>query len=116
MATKSDRSLLIDWIQAFTEEAIGDSEPEQNYQKLCDRRLSLNSLYIWQDDIPVSMAGISGATPNGIRINAVYIALRISVRTLATRPSGGTHSLAEGLFLWVSRRIYKPRPCVDAGS
>lgn len=71
-ANDSDRSLLIDWIRAFTEEAIRDSEPEPNYQAICDRRLSQNSLYLWQDDVPVSMAGFSGATSNGIRINAVY--------------------------------------------
>lgn len=75
LATMRDRSLLIDWIKAFTEEAIGENEPKPDYQGICDRRLSQNSLYLWQNDIPVSMAGISGATPNGIRINAVYTPL-----------------------------------------
>ncbi|WP_222426903.1 GNAT family N-acetyltransferase [Hyella patelloides] len=60
------------WIKTFAEEALGENEPEQHYQENCDRRLSQNSLYIWQNDVPVSMAGVSGATPNGIRINAVY--------------------------------------------
>ncbi len=72
LATQSDRSLLISWIKAFTEEALGEKESEQNYQNWCDRRFSQNSLYIWQNDLPVSMASFSGATPNGIRINAVY--------------------------------------------
>ncbi len=72
LATDSDRSLLINWIKAFTEEAIGENESEPNYQDVCDRRLTQNSLYIWQNDVPVSMAGISGATPKGIKINAVY--------------------------------------------
>ncbi len=72
LATQSDRFLLISWIKAFTEEAIGKNEPEQNYQDWCDCRLSQNSLCIWQNDLPVSMASFSGATPNGIRINAVY--------------------------------------------
>lgn len=69
---KSDRFLLIDWIRAFTSEAIGENEPKPNYRDICDRRLRQNSLYLWQNDVPVSMAGFSGATPNGIRINAVY--------------------------------------------
>ena len=72
LATESDRSLLIDWIKAFTEEAIGENEPIPNYQDVCDLRLRQNSLYLWQNDVPVSMAGFSGSTPNGIRINAVY--------------------------------------------
>lgn len=72
LATQSDRSLLIDWIKAFSEEALGENEPELSYQNWCDRHLSQNSLYIWQDDVPVSMAGFGGTTPNGIRISAVY--------------------------------------------
>ena len=55
LATQRDRSLLISWIKNFTEEALGENEPEQNYQDWCDRRLSQNSLYIWQNDIPVSI-------------------------------------------------------------
>jgi predicted GNAT family acetyltransferase len=29
-------------------------------------------LRVWEDDTPVSMAGASGPTPNGIRVGAVY--------------------------------------------
>lgn len=72
LALSSDRHLIRDWIEAFEKEALGEIRSEQEYQDWCDRRLRQNSLYIWQTDIPVSMAGFSGATPNGIRINAVY--------------------------------------------
>ena len=72
LATKSDRSLLINWIKAFSGEALGENEPELSYQNWCDRRMTQNSLYIWQDNIPVSMASFGGTTPNGIRISAVY--------------------------------------------
>lgn len=72
LADKRDRSLLVSWIRAFSEEVIENREPKPNYEEWCDRRLNQNSLYIWQNDVPVSMAGFSGSTPNGIRINPVY--------------------------------------------
>lgn len=71
-ATKSDRILLISWCKALIKEAIGDDVVAQNEERLVDRRLSENSLYVWEDNVLVSMAGFSGATPNGIRINLVY--------------------------------------------
>lgn len=71
-ATKSDRTLLISWCKAFIKEAIGDDVVTQDEERLVDRRLSENSLYVWEDNVLVSMAGFSGATPNGIRINLVY--------------------------------------------
>ena len=43
LATDSDRSLLINWIKAFTEEAIGENESEPNYRDVCDRRLNQHS-------------------------------------------------------------------------
>lgn len=70
-ATSADYDLLIDWTQAFEAEALG-SENRQNAERFVDKRLQEGSLYIWQDKQPVSMAGYSGLTPNGIGINAVY--------------------------------------------
>jgi uncharacterized protein len=72
LATESDRNLLVSWCQAFTNEALGDNEPEQDYQLWFERHLRRDSLCVWQDRVSVSMAAYAGATPNGIRINAVY--------------------------------------------
>ncbi|MBE9043114.1 GNAT family N-acetyltransferase [Pleurocapsales cyanobacterium LEGE 10410] len=72
LAEESDRDLLTNWIQAFEQEALGDNEPESNHQLWFERHLENKSLFVWQDKIAVSMAAYSGATPNGIRINAVY--------------------------------------------
>ncbi|MEM8673403.1 MAG: GNAT family N-acetyltransferase [Cyanobacteria bacterium P01_G01_bin.67] len=72
LATENDRSLLVSWIKAFEIEAIGKQRSEQHYQDWYDLRMSKNSLYVWHNKLPVSMAGFSGATPNGIRVNAVY--------------------------------------------
>lgn len=72
LVKENDLSLLTRWIEAFESEALGDSEPKSNPQTWFEKNLAKNSLYIWQDKIPVSMAAFGGATPNGIKINAVY--------------------------------------------
>ena len=72
LARKSDRHLLTDWGRAFEREALGNKEPKSDSQLWFDRHLENQSLFVWQDNVAVSMAACSGATPNGIRINAVY--------------------------------------------
>ena len=72
LAVESDRHLLTDWGQAFVKEALGDNQPKSDHELWFDRHLENQSLFVWQDDVTVSMAACSGATPNGIRINAVY--------------------------------------------
>ena len=72
LAIESDRALLTDWGQAFEREALGDNEPKSDHQLWFDRHLENKSLFVWQDRVTVSMAASGGATPNGIRINAVY--------------------------------------------
>ena len=71
-AIESDRGLLTDWGQTFEREALGGKEPKSDSQLWFDRHLENQSLFVWQDDVTVSMAACSAATPNGIRINAVY--------------------------------------------
>jgi hypothetical protein len=71
-ATTDDRDLVIGWCKAFTEEAIDEAVDQQQTERLVDRHLSEETLYLWQDNVPVSMAACSGPTPNGIRINLVY--------------------------------------------
>ena len=72
LAESSDRDLLINWGQAFEREALGDNEPKSDHKLWFDRHLKNQSLFVWQDNVTVSMAACGGATPNGIRINAVY--------------------------------------------
>ena len=72
-ATNSDRSFLVDWFRGFYE-TLPDpiiKNPKQVTDSffISDKR----SLYIWENNnVPVSMAGCSDPTPNGIRINVVY--------------------------------------------
>ena len=70
-ATVADRDLLIAWMEAFTHETIAEGDAAA----IVDRRLRdpISALSLWcVESTPVSMAGQSGPTPHGIRINAVY--------------------------------------------
>ena len=70
IATQDDRELLIDWTQAFLVEAVGGS-PEERAETIVDSALETGSrtFYLWEDGgSPVSMAGVTGPTPNGIRV------------------------------------------------
>lgn len=74
-ADLSDLELTLEWMTDFAEEAeLGTmSDPEQ-IRKTVLGFLDNPSrgLYFWLDPDPVSMGGFGGATPNGVRINAVY--------------------------------------------
>ena len=72
LAKESDRHLLIDWTQAFRQEALRAAEDRSDSELWVERKLQNQSLYVWQDRETVSMAAYGGATPNGIRVNAVY--------------------------------------------
>ena len=69
----SDRDHLIGWLIAFEEETFGERQP-RDPGAMVDRALSGEGrrLYVWDDDGPVSLCGVGGLTPNGIRIGPVY--------------------------------------------
>lgn len=73
MATASDRALLLRWFDAFQREAIGEALPA-GVDAEVDRWFAADGrcLYLWEDGIAVSLAGVVGATPNGIRVGPVY--------------------------------------------
>ncbi len=66
--------LLGDWITAFHEEAsLGN--PAQDYHEMADRwiRRLGRTAYLWVDGgRPVSLTGVGGPTPHGIRVGPVY--------------------------------------------
>jgi uncharacterized protein len=75
VATGEDRQLLVDWLEAFTEEALGeDPGPAGDTERIVDGRLAGegSGLLLWVDGEPVSMAGWGGPTPSGMRIGPVY--------------------------------------------
>jgi hypothetical protein len=71
-ATHTDRNVLIEWVQAFSQEALDEATEYDEAEQIVERYLRKGSLYLWQDQVPVATAGYTGATPNGIRVNFVY--------------------------------------------
>ncbi len=73
-AGENDRATLIDFIEGFT--ADTGAPAMLTGDEWVDLRLEQDDdagVWLWEDDgRVVSMAGYSGPTPNGIRINAVY--------------------------------------------
>jgi predicted GNAT family acetyltransferase len=73
-ATDADRALLRDWSRAFIDEAFGEQATEDRLDRWVDHRLrgEQSGLVLWEDGEPVSMAGFTGPTPDGIRIGPVF--------------------------------------------
>lgn len=68
-----DRDLLSRWLVEFNKEALGEIATP-GFNSMVDRFLDSETqgIYFWEDGQPVSMAGFSRPTPNGIVIIAVY--------------------------------------------
>ncbi len=73
IATADDRATLVDFVWAFLQEALGRTD-DREALALVDGALRTGSriFYLWDHDGPVSVAGVTGPTPNGIRIGPVY--------------------------------------------
>jgi uncharacterized protein len=73
VAGPGDRDLLADWLVAFAAEALGEDVPAvvsqvERWLEATDGR----TMWLWEDGSAVSMCGVSGPTPTGIRIGPVY--------------------------------------------
>lgn len=68
--TRADFPFLDGWVAGFNEDTglpeLADTRP------FLEARLPAPSLFVLEDGGPVCMAGWSGRTPNGVRVNAVY--------------------------------------------
>lgn len=71
-ATQTDCNFLINCLHALTQEALGETTDYDQAFQIIENSLKNNALYLWQDEVAVSVAGFTGATPNGIRLNFVY--------------------------------------------
>jgi predicted GNAT family acetyltransferase len=73
-ATGADRELLTEWFVAFAAEALGENVNPQAAGRSVDAYLGTEGmgLYLWEDGRPVSIAGRSRPTPNGVTVNYVY--------------------------------------------
>jgi len=73
-AGAGDRPLVLDWWQAFLEEALGESAEPESVAHEVDHRLGAEDggVVLWDDGETVSLSGFGSPTPNGIRIGPVY--------------------------------------------
>lgn len=74
-ATKSHQELILEWGRQFTLEALPETkekEIERTLKQLL-KNIENGKIFLLLDkNEPVSMAGVTGKTPNGIRIGPVY--------------------------------------------
>jgi predicted GNAT family acetyltransferase len=92
-AAPADRHLLIDWSQAFHDEAVPD-HPHENLADIVDRRIGDGTYVIWEvDGLAVSFAGVSLPSAGVSRIGPVY-----------TPPAERRHGYASAVTAAASRR------------
>lgn len=70
LATKDDRPLLLRWFTAFNFEI--DGVVNEEIKRRVDVELKRQSTYLWDDGVPVSMAGGRQFSPTAARIAPVY--------------------------------------------
>lgn len=72
-ATTADRELVLAWTEAFMFEAFGEVDLDE-VAATTDRWLAGRGrrLHLWEDGDVVSLTGVGGPTPHGIRIGPVY--------------------------------------------
>jgi hypothetical protein len=73
IAAFEDRDLLLAWVEAFKQEALGAADPADVVADV-DRWIARRgkAVHLWEDGEIVSLCGVGGPTPNGIRIGPVY--------------------------------------------
>jgi hypothetical protein len=69
VASPEHADLIADWIDAFSREA---GIAEIRARSIAQSRIAEKVLFLWHNDEPVSLAGWSARSPNGIRIGPVY--------------------------------------------
>lgn len=72
---EADRSLLAAWLRSFAREALGEDRDPAFAELEADRWIAgfgRRSMYLWDDGGAVSITGVGGETPSGIKIAPVY--------------------------------------------
>jgi uncharacterized protein len=72
-ATIADRDLLLRWVGAFSQEALGeDYRPDA--ASWVDEALAsaTRGVFLWENREPVTLVAYGGPTPHGMRIGPVY--------------------------------------------
>ena len=90
-----DQALIRAWAEAFTVEAMPDSPP-RDYDVMARGWIAGTSrtAYLWEDGgRPVSLAGIGGLTPHGIRVGPVYTPPELRGRGYASNVVAGVSQM-----------------------
>jgi predicted GNAT family acetyltransferase len=69
-AQEKDLEFLNAWYEEFTEEVHMPEHVEK--RPIVEGYIREQRLFFWEDKKPVAMAGYSGKTPHGVRVNMVY--------------------------------------------
>lgn len=94
-ATLADLDLVAQWIAAFNQEALGEQETDYAAtRRQVQMRIEGRTLYLWEDEEPVALAGIARPTPHGMAIGPVY-----------TPPAWRGRGYATSLVAQVSQRL-----------
>jgi uncharacterized protein len=90
-----DQALLRDWAEAFHAEAMPDAPP-RDYDLMARSWITGTgrTAYFWEDGgRPVSLAGVGGLTPHGIRVGPVYTPPELRGRGYASNVVAGVSQL-----------------------
>jgi predicted GNAT family acetyltransferase len=82
-AANEDAELLLHWCRQFVIET-GVPESVEEYSTAVPNKIRDGNLYVWEDGQVVSMAGLSGKTQHGIRVNLVYTPPHLRKKGYAT--------------------------------
>lgn len=80
MAVEADLPTLVPWVEDFLAH-IGD---QGEARQIAEERVRGGQVFVWDDGELRSMAGWSGKTPNGVRVNLVYTPAALRGRGLAS--------------------------------
>ena len=72
LASMDDHPLMAHWVDAFSQEAVGEPADLDGAKKSAERFIADKQLYIWDCNGPVSMAKTTRPMRNGISVTAVY--------------------------------------------
>ncbi len=72
LASMDDHPLMAQWIDAFSQEALGEPADRDKAEKSAARFIADKQLYIWDCNGPVSIAKTTRPMRNGITVTAVY--------------------------------------------
>lgn len=76
LATLADLDLVTEWIVAFNQEALGEAASDYAAtRQRVQTRITDQTFFLWEDEEPVALAGITRPTPQGIGVGPVYTPL-----------------------------------------